>query len=91
MDAVEWEMGVMMIVWKEVVLAKSVAGLMGDELVIEVEQVMKIEQVVGDVWDGDELVHSEQETQHHASVLHVCRCTVRHHSEKPPHQASNTT
>lgn len=83
MDDVEWEMEGMMIEWEmKFVLGKRVAGLMGNELVMEVEQVMEIEQVVGVVRDGDELVQSEQEAQHSASVYHVCRCTVRHHSEK---------
>lgn len=33
---------------------------------------------------SDQLVHTEQEVQHHVFVLHVCRCTVRHQSETPP-------
>ncbi len=45
--------------------------------VMEVSLVMEVERVAGVVWDGDELVHTEQEVQHHATVLHVCRCTVR--------------
>lgn len=62
------------------------------EWVMEVSLGMEVEQVVGVVWDGDELVHAEQEVQHRASVLHVCRCTVTHQSERPPpNEAPNIT
>lgn len=50
---------------------------------MEDEQVMETELVVVVVRDGDgEWFQSEPEAQHHASLFHVCRCTVRHHSEK---------
>lgn len=41
------------------------------EWVMTVSLVMKAEGVVTLVWHGDELVHTEQEVQHHAFVLHV--------------------
>ena len=59
--------------------------------VMKVEWVMKVAQVVGVVWDGDEMIHTEQEVQHHAFLLHLCGCIVIHQSEKPPpNEASNT-
>lgn len=59
---------------------------------MKVSLVMKVEGVVTLVWHGDERVHAEQEVQHHAFVLHVCKCTVRHQREKPPpNEAPNIT
>lgn len=48
------------------------------EWVVEISLMVVVEQVEDVEWDGDELVQREQEVQHHALLLHVCRCTVRH-------------
>lgn len=35
--------------------------------------VMEVGGVMGVLWHGNELVHTE--VQHHAFLLHVCRCS----------------
>lgn len=58
--------------------------------VMGVSQVIEDDQVMGVGWERDELVHTEQ-VQHHTSVFHVCRSTVRNQSEKTPPNQENTT
>lgn len=58
--------------------------------VMGVSQVIEDDQVMGVGWERDELVQTEQ-VQHHTSVFHVCRSTVRNQSEKTPPNQENTT
>lgn len=62
----EWEMKVVNFLWR----MKAVWG-MEVEWVMEVSLVTEVEGVVGVEWDGNDLIHTEQEVQHHAFVLHV--------------------
>lgn len=45
----------------------------GIQWVMEESLVMEVGGVVGVLWDGDELVHTE--VQSHVFLPHVCRCS----------------
>lgn len=89
---VEWEMWGVKVVWvMEVVWGMKNVWVKEIVLGMKFLRGMEVARVVGVVWDGDELVHTEQEVQHHAFLLHLCGCIVRHQSEMPPlNEAPNT-
>lgn len=75
---------------RKAVQEEEALRMMGVGWVMKVFLEMEVQGVEGVLWDGDESLLAE--VQECASLLLVCRCTVRRQSEKPAQEeAPNTT